>query len=152
MAAAPEQVQNWQWLPAAVSTLGGLLLIIGRGTCRPAWPTSCWACRQPCAGRSGPSSGLLRRAHQRVDLLVLTMWQMIFRGGALLLMMAGFRLARVDADLLMLTCSSVASIALCWWLWGWILPAACRPGRPTCRYTLGTPVVTPDPVVAPPSS
>jgi drug/metabolite transporter (DMT)-like permease len=69
------------------------------------------------------------------------MWQMIFGSVPLLLMMelAPGRPpldARLPADAHLL---SVASIAMCWWLWGWILNRV--PAWEASLSVLGTPVV-----------
>ncbi len=136
-----ERVQGRQWL-ATVSTLGGLLLIIEPWNMQTSLASKllglsaalCWAVGTILTKR-------LRQAH-RVDLLVLTMWQMIFGSVPLLLMMEfapGQPTAWTPDYLLMLTFLSVASIALCWWLWGWILSRV--PAWEASLSVLGTPVV-----------
>ena len=126
----------------ALFEVGGLLLIIEPWNMQTSLASKllglsaalCWAVGTILTKR-------LRQAH-RVDLLVLTMWQMIFGALPLLLMMelAPGRATNWTPDyLLMLTFLSVASIALCWWLWGWILNRV--PAWEASLSVLGTPVV-----------
>ncbi len=82
------------------------------------------------------------RSQRPVDLLVLTMWQMIF--GSIPLAILALVLPGQGTDwsphyMLILAFLSVASVALCWWLWVWILDRV--PAWEASLSVLGTPVV-----------
>ena len=136
-----ERVRGKQWL-AAASTLGGLLLIIEPWNMHSSLFSKmlgigaavCWAV----------STVLLKRLRRRepVDLLVLTTWQMII-GSVPLVLLAELAPGR-DTDwsshyIAIMAFLSVASVALCWWLWVWILDRV--PAWEASLSVLGTPVV-----------
>ncbi|MDE2342747.1 MAG: EamA family transporter [Betaproteobacteria bacterium] len=136
-----ERIRGTQWV-AAATTLAGLMLIIEPWDMHSS-PLSkllgvlaalCWAIGTILVKRL--------RARQAVDLLNLTTWQMVV--GAVIL--AGFA-AFVPAPathwtphfLGILAFMSVASTALCWWLWIYILDRV--PAWEASLSVLGTPVV-----------
>ena len=136
-----ERVRGKQWL-AAASTLGGLLLIIEPWNMHSSLFSKmlgigaavCWAV----------STVLLKRLRRRepVDLLVLTTWQMII-GSVPLVLLAELAPGR-STDwsshyVAIIIFLSVASVALCWWLWVWILDRV--PAWEASLSVLGTPVV-----------
>ena len=136
-----ERVRGKQWL-AAASTLGGLLLIIEPWNMHSSLFSKmlgigaavCWAV----------STVLLKRLRRRepVDLLVLTTWQMII-GSVPLVLLAELAPGR-STDwsshyIAIIIFLSVASVALCWWLWVWILDRV--PAWEASLSVLGTPVV-----------
>lgn len=136
-----ERVRGKQWL-AAASTLGGLMLIIEPWNMHTSLLSKalglgaalCWAVGTILIKRL--------RAQRPVDLLVLTMWQMIFGSVPLLLLAAlvpGQPTNWTPDYVLIITFLSVASIALCWWLWVWILDRV--PAWEASLSVLGTPVV-----------
>ena len=136
-----ERVRGKQWL-AAASTLGGLMLIIEPWNMHTSLLSKalglgaalCWAV----------GTILIKRLRQArpVDLLVLTMWQMIFGSIPLAIIAAVLpgEPTRWTMDyVLILSFLSVASVALCWWLWVWILDRV--PAWEASLSVLGTPVV-----------
>ena len=136
-----ERVRGKQWL-AAVSTLGGLLLIIDPWNLHTSLLSKalglgaalCWAV----------GTILIKRLRQArpVDLLVLTMWQMIFGSiplAIIALVLPGEPTRWTMDYVLILAFLSVASVALCWWLWVWILDRV--PAWEASLSVLGTPVV-----------
>ncbi len=136
-----ERVRGKQWL-AAASTLGGLMLIIEPWNMHTSLLSKalglgaalCWAV----------GTILIKRLRQArpVDLLVLTMWQMIFGSIPLAIIAAvlpGQPTHWTMDYVLILTFLSVASVALCWWLWVWILDRV--PAWEASLSVLGTPVV-----------
>ncbi|MDE1982081.1 MAG: EamA family transporter [Betaproteobacteria bacterium] len=136
-----ERIRGTQWM-AAATTLAGLLLIIEPWDLQ-ASPLSkllgvlaalCWAIGTILVKRL--------RARQTVDLLNLTTWQMVV--GAVVL--AGFAAVVPEPStrwsphfLEILGFMSVASTALCWWLWIYILDRV--PAWEASLSVLGTPVV-----------
>ncbi len=136
-----ERVRGKQWL-AAASTLGGLMLIIEPWNMHTSLLSKalglgaalCWAV----------GTILIKRLRQArpVDLLVLTMWQMIFGSIPLAIIAAvlpGQPTHWTMDYVLILSFLSVASVALCWWLWVWILDRV--PAWEASLSVLGTPVV-----------
>lgn len=136
-----ERVRGRQWL-AAGSTLTGLLLIIAPWDMHASLISKllglgaalCWAI----------STILIKRLRRRqpVDLLVLTTWQMILGSIPLLVLAAlvpGRSTAWTPHYILIITFLAVASVALCWWLWVWILDRV--PAWEASLSVLGTPVV-----------
>ena len=136
-----ERVRGKQWL-AAVSTLGGLLLIIDPWNLHTSLLSKalglgaalCWAV----------GTILIKRLRQArpVDLLVLTMWQMIFGSiplAIIALVLPGEPTRWTMDYVLILAFLSVASVAMCWWLWVWILDRV--PAWEASLSVLGTPVV-----------
>ncbi len=136
-----ERVRGKQWL-AAASTLGGLLLIIEPWNMHTSLLSKalglgaalCWAVGTILIKRL--------RSQQPADLLVLTMWQMIFGSiplAILALLLPGHPTDWAMDYVLILSFLSVASVALCWWLWVWILDRV--PAWEASLSVLGTPVV-----------
>ena len=136
-----ERVRGKQWL-AAASTLGGLLLIIEPWNMHTSLLSKalglgaalCWAVGTILIKRL--------RSRQPADLLVLTMWQMIFGSiplAILALLIPGHPTDWAMDYVLILSFLSVASVALCWWLWVWILDRV--PAWEASLSVLGTPVV-----------
>lgn len=136
-----ERVRGKQWL-AAASTLGGLLLIIEPWDMHASlfskflglMAALCWA--------TGTILIKRLRSTTPVDLLTLTTWQMIF--GAVPLVLLGFIVPERATDWSLsyvgiLIFMSIASTAMCWWLWIYILDRV--PAWEASLSVLGTPVV-----------
>lgn len=136
-----ERVRGKQWL-AAASTLIGLLLIIEPWDMHSSlfskflglMAALCW----------GIGTILIKRLRstQQVDLLSLTAWQMIF--GAIPLVLLALAVPERPTEwslsyLGILAFMSIASTALCWWLWIYILDRV--PAWEASLSVLGTPVV-----------
>jgi len=136
-----ERVKGKQWL-AAASTLTGLLLIIEPWDMHSSlfskflglMAALCW----------GIGTILIKRLRstQPVDLLSLTAWQMIF--GAIPLVLLALLVPERPTEwspnyLGILAFMSIASTALCWWLWIYILDRV--PAWEASLSVLGTPVV-----------
>ena len=126
----------------AGSTLAGLLLIIAPWDMHASLfskllglgAAMCWAI----------STILIKRLRSRqpVDLLVLTTWQMII--GTVPLVGLALLMPERPTDwsphyLMLIGFLSVISVALCWWLWVWILARV--PAWEASLSVLGTPVV-----------
>lgn len=136
-----ERVRGKQWI-AAASTLGGLLLIVEPWNMHTSLFSKslgigaalCWAIGTILIKRL--------RAQRPVDLLVLTMWQMVFGAAFLAVLALAMPERPTDWDMdyaLILLFLSVVSVALCWWLWVWILNRV--PAWEASLSVLGTPVV-----------
>jgi drug/metabolite transporter (DMT)-like permease len=136
-----ERIRGKQWL-AALSTLAGLLLIIepwdmhtsalskGLGL----MAAFCWAAGSILVKRL--------RSTEPVDLLSLTAWQMVI--GAVPLTLLALIVPERPTEWSMhyvgiLAFMSVASTALCWWLWIYILDRV--PAWEASLPVLGTPVI-----------
>ncbi len=136
-----ERIRGMQWVAAFV-TLLGLVLIIEPWNMQSS-PFSkvlgiaaamCWAIGTILVKRL--------RARQSVDLLVLTTWQMIF--GSIPLVIMAWLLPEPATQwtphyLEILAFMSVASTALCWWLWIYILDRV--PAWEASLSVLGTPAI-----------
>lgn len=136
-----ERVRGTQWL-AAISTLTGLILIIEPWDMHSSlfskflglMAALCWA--------TGTILIKRLRSIQPVDLLTLTAWQMIL--GALPLVILAFSVPERATEWTLsyvgiLAFMSVASTAMCWWLWIYILDRV--PAWEASLSVLGTPVV-----------
>ena len=136
-----ERVRGKQWL-AAASTLTGLLLIIEPWDMHASlfskflglMAALCWA--------SGTILIKRLRATTPVDLLTLTAWQMLL--GAIPLVLLSLLVPEPTTQwstsyIGILAFMSVASTALCWWLWIYILDRV--PAWEASLSVLGTPVV-----------
>lgn len=136
-----ERVRGKQWL-AAASTLTGLFLIIEPWDMHASlfskflglMAAICWA--------SGTILVKRLRGNTPVDLLTLTTWQMLL--GALPLMLLSFIVPEPATNWTLsyvgiLAFMSVASTAMCWWLWIYILDRV--PAWEASLSVLGTPVV-----------
>lgn len=136
-----ERVRGKQWL-AAASTLAGLLLIIEPWDMHSSLFSKflglaaalCW----------GIGTILMKRLRStaQVDLLALTTWQMML--GAVPLVLLAIVVPERPSDwslpyLGILAFMSIASTALCWWLWVHILDRV--PAWEASLSVLGTPVV-----------
>lgn len=136
-----ERVRGKQWL-AAASTLIGLLLIIEPWDMHASlfskflglMAALCW----------GIGTILIKRLRstRQVDLLALTTWQMIF--GAVPLTILALAVPEHPTDwsvpyVGILIFMSIISTALCWWLWIYILDRV--PAWEASLSILGTPVV-----------
>lgn len=136
-----ERVRGKQWL-AAASTLGGLILIIEPWDMHASlfskflglMAALCWA----------TGTILIKRLRGKtpVDLLTLTTWQMIF--GAVPLVLLAFIVPERPTEwsgsyIGILAFMSIASTAMCWWLWIYILDRV--PAWEASLSVLGTPVV-----------
>ena len=136
-----ERIRGKQWL-AASSTLAGLLLIIEPWNMHTSLLSKglgltaalCWAAGSILVKRL--------RSTQPVDLLSLTTWQMIV-GAVPLTALAVFVPERPTEWSMhyigIIVFMSVASMALCWWLWIYILDRV--PAWEASLSVLGTPVV-----------
>ena len=136
-----ERVRGKQWF-AAVSTLAGLVLIIEPWNLQTSLLSNvlglmaalCWAIGSVLMKRL--------RASVPVDLLSLTAWQMIV--AALPLMALAWLVPERPVQwstpfIGILAFTSIISIALCWWLWTYILDRV--PAWEASLSVLGTPVV-----------
>jgi drug/metabolite transporter (DMT)-like permease len=136
-----ERVRGKQWL-AAASTLTGLFLIIEPWDMHASlfskflglMAAICWA--------SGTILVKRLRGNTPVDLLTLTTWQMLL--GALPLLLLSFIVPEPATHWTwsyagILAFMSVASTAMCWWLWIYILDRV--PAWEASLSVLGTPVV-----------
>jgi len=136
-----ERIRGGQWL-AALSTLGGLLLIIEPWDMHASlfskflgvMAALCWA--------TGTILIKRLRAGRKVDLLALTAWQMAL--GALPLVLLALVVPERPTDwslhfVGLLGFMSVVSTAMCWWLWIYILDRV--PAWEASLSVLGTPVV-----------
>jgi drug/metabolite transporter (DMT)-like permease len=136
-----ERVVGRQWF-AAISTLTGLLLIIEPWNMHSSlfskflglMAALCWA--------TGTILIKRLRSRQKVDLLALTTWQMII--GALPLVLLAWLVPERATEwsvhyMGILAFMSIASTAMCWWLWIYILDRV--PAWEASLSVLGTPVV-----------
>ncbi len=136
-----ERVRGKQWL-AAASTLIGLLLIIEPWDMHSSlfskflglMAALCWA--------TGTILIKRLRSTTPVDLLTLTAWQMIL--GAVPLVVLSLVVTERPTDWTLsymgiLAFMSIASTAMCWWLWIYILDRV--PAWEASLSVLGTPVV-----------
>ena len=136
-----ERIRGKQWL-AALSTLTGLLLIIEPWDMHSSLLSKflgvmaalCWAI----------GSILIKRLRSRhkVDLLVMTAWQMLL--GAVPLLLLAIVIPEHATQwsisyISILVFISVISTGLCWWLWIYILDRV--PAWEASLSVLGTPVV-----------
>jgi drug/metabolite transporter (DMT)-like permease len=136
-----ERIQGKQWL-AAASTFIGLLLIIEPWNMHTSlfskflgvMAALCWATGTVLIKRL--------RARQQVDLLSLTAWQMLI--GAVPLVALALLIPERPTDwsatyIGILAFMSVISTALCWWLWIILLDRV--PAWEASLSVLGTPVI-----------
>lgn len=136
-----ERIRGKQWL-AAASTLSGLLLIIEPWNMHSSLLSKflglmaalCW----------GIGTILIKRlrATTKVDLLALTAWQMVLGSVPLVLLAVAVPERPTEWNVSymgILAFMSVASTAMCWWLWIYILDRV--PAWEASLSVLGTPVV-----------
>jgi drug/metabolite transporter (DMT)-like permease len=136
-----ERIRGTQWL-AALSTLTGLMLIIEPWNMHTSlfskflgvMAALCWAIGTVLVKRL--------RSRQKVDLLVLTTWQMVLGSVPLVLLAVVIPERPTDWSISyigILTFMAVISTAMCWWLWIIILDRV--PAWEASLSVLGTPVV-----------
>ena len=136
-----ERIRGSQWL-AALCTLVGLLLIIEPWNMHTSLFSKflgvlaalCWAIGTVLVKRL--------RAKQKVDLLSLTTWQMLFGAVPLVLIAVVVPEHATDWSLTyigILIFMAVISTAMCWWLWISLLDRV--PAWEASLSVLGTPVV-----------
>ena len=136
-----ERIRGTQWL-AALSTLTGLMLIIEPWNMHTSlfskflgvMAALCWAIGTVLVKRL--------RSRQKVDLLVLTTWQMVLGSVPLVLLAVVIPERPTDWSVSyigILTFMAVISTAMCWWLWIIILDRV--PAWEASLSVLGTPVV-----------
>ena len=136
-----ERIRGKQWL-AALCTLAGLVLIIEPWDMQSSlfskflglMAALCWATATILIKRL--------RSTQQVDLLTLTTWQMIL--GAIPLILLALIVPEPATEwsvsyMCILAFMSIASTALCWWLWVYILDRV--PAWEASLSILGTPVI-----------
>ena len=136
-----ERIRGNQWL-AALSTLAGLVLIIEPWDMHSSlfskflglMAALCWA--------TGTILIKRLRSTRQVDLLTLTTWQMIL--GAIPLILLALIVPEPATEwsvsyMGILAFMSIASTALCWWLWVYILDRV--PAWEASLSILGTPVI-----------
>jgi drug/metabolite transporter (DMT)-like permease len=136
-----ERVRGKQWI-AAGSTLAGLLLIIAPWDMHASLLSKVLGLSAALCWGIGTILIKRLRSRQPVDLLVLTTWQMILGSVPLVLLAALVPERATDWSphyIAIITFLSVASVALCWWLWIWILDRV--PAWEASLSVLGTPVV-----------
>ena len=136
-----ERVQGRQWL-AAASTLFGLLLIIEPWAMHSSLLSKFLGVMAAVCWAVGTVLVKKLRAREPIDLLGFTMWQSIL-GAPPLILLAMFVPERAtewsSSYVGILAFMSVVSTALCWWLWIFILDNA--PAWEASLSVLGTPVV-----------
>jgi drug/metabolite transporter (DMT)-like permease len=136
-----ERVRGRQWI-AAASTLVGLMLIVEPWAMHSSLFSKflgviaalCWATGTVLVKRL--------RTRQKVDLLVLNMWQMILGVGPLILLAVLVPERATDWNVSyvgLLAFMAVVSTALSWWLWIYILDKV--PAWEASLSVLGVPVV-----------
>lgn len=136
-----ERIRGAQWL-AAASTLAGLTFIIEPWDLHASALSELLGILAALSWAIGTILIKRLRARHEVDLLALTAWQMAL--GALPLVVLAFVVpehptAWTASYIGILAFMSVASTALCWWLWIYILDRV--PAWEASLSVLGTPVV-----------
>jgi drug/metabolite transporter (DMT)-like permease len=136
-----ERIRGKQWL-AAASTLCGLVLIIEPWNMQGSLFSSFLGLTAALCWGSGTILIKRLRSTTPVDLLTLTTWQMII--GAVPLVLLSLLIPERPTEwthsyIGILTFMSIASTAMCWWLWIYILDRV--PAWEASLSILGTPVV-----------
>ncbi len=136
-----EPIRGAQWI-AALSTLLGLLLIIEPWDMHTSILSKGLGIMAALCWSVGTILVKQLRRRQAVDLLNLTAWQMV--AGAVPLVLAAGLAHQHDTRwngeyLAILSFMAVASTALCWWLWIYILDRV--PAWEAGLSVLGTPVI-----------
>ncbi len=136
-----ERIRAPQWLVATVM-LTGLLLIIEPWNMATSLLSKCLGVAAALSWATGTI--LIKRllAREKVDLLSLTAWQMLF--GALALSLVATMLSEpptqwTPAYFAILAFIAIVSTAFCWSLWAWLLDSV--PAWEASLSVLGTPVV-----------
>ena len=136
-----ERIRGSQWL-AALGMLGGLLLIIEPWSMQSSLLSKCLGVMAALCWAIGTLLIKRLRMQHKVDLLALTAWQLLL-GAVPLLALAVLVPERATewtpSYVGILIFMSVASTALCWWLWSYILDRV--PAWEASLSVLGTPVV-----------
>ena len=136
-----ERIRGPQWL-AAGSTLAGLMLIVEPWDMHTSMLSKFLGIMAALSWAIGTILIKRLRSRHEVDLLALTAWQMLL-GAAALVILAMVVPERPTAWTVpymgILAFMSIASTALCWWLWIYILDRV--PAWEASLSVLGTPVV-----------
>jgi drug/metabolite transporter (DMT)-like permease len=136
-----ERIRGPQWL-AAGSTLAGLMLIVEPWDMHTSLLSKFLGIMAALSWAIGTILIKRLRSRHEVDLLSLTAWQMVL-GAAALVILAVAVPERPTAWTVpymgILAFMSIASTALCWWLWIYILDRV--PAWEASLSVLGTPVV-----------
>lgn len=136
-----ERIRGPQWL-AAGSTLAGLMLIVEPWDMHTSMLSKFLGIMAALSWAIGTILIKRLRSRHEVDLLSLTAWQMVL-GAAALVILAVAVPERPTAWTVpymgILAFMSIASTALCWWLWIYILDRV--PAWEASLSVLGTPVV-----------
>ena len=136
-----ERIRGPQWL-AAGSTLAGLMLIVEPWDMHTSLLSKFLGIMAALSWAIGTILIKRLRSRHEVDLLALTAWQMLL-GAAALVILAMAVPERPTAWTVpymgILAFMSIASTALCWWLWIYILDRV--PAWEASLSVLGTPVV-----------
>lgn len=136
-----ERIRGTQWV-AAVSTITGLLLIIGPWDMHTTLFSKFLGVIAALSWAIGTVLVKRLRAQQKVDLLSLTAWQMLIGSVPMVLLAVIVPERHTDwtaAYVGILAFMSVISTALCWWLWITLLDRV--PAWEASLSVLGTPVV-----------
>jgi len=136
-----ERIKGKQWL-AAACTLTGLLLIIEPWDMHSSLFSKFLGLMAALCWGIGTILVKRLRSTQQVDLLALTTWQMILGAGPLILLACVVPERATEWSLPyagILAFMSIASTAMCWWLWIYILDRV--PAWEASLSVLGTPVV-----------
>jgi drug/metabolite transporter (DMT)-like permease len=136
-----ERIRGTQWV-AAVSTITGLLLIIGPWNMHTTMFSKFLGMMAALSWAIGTVLVKRLRARQQVDLLSLTSWQMLL--GAVPIVLLAVIVPEHSTDwtaayIGILAFMSVVSTAFCWWLWITLLDRV--PAWEASLSVLGTPVV-----------
>ncbi len=136
-----ERVRGKQWL-AAASTLAGLLMIIDPWNLHASLLSKVLGLMAALCWATGTILIKRLRSTPPVDLLTLTAWQMVL--GAVPLVLIALVVPEPPTQWTLsyvglLGFMSVASMAMCWWLWIYILDRV--PAWEASLSVLGTPVV-----------
>jgi drug/metabolite transporter (DMT)-like permease len=136
-----ERIRGTQWV-AAVSTITGLLLIIGPWNMYTTLFSKFLGMMAALSWAIGTVLVKRLRARQQVDLLSLTSWQMLI--GAVPIVLLAVIVPEHSTDwtaayIGILAFMSVISTAFCWWLWITLLDRV--PAWEASLSVLGTPVV-----------
>ena len=136
-----ERIRGTQWV-AAVSTIAGLLLIIGPWNMHTTLFSKFLGLIAALSWAIGTVLIKRLRAKQKIDLLSLTAWQLLIGTVPIVLLAAIVPEHPTDwtaAYIGILAFMSVISTALCWWLWITLLDRV--PAWEASLSVLGTPVV-----------
>jgi drug/metabolite transporter (DMT)-like permease len=136
-----ERIRGTQWV-AAVSTITGLLLIIGPWNMHTTLFSKFLGLIAALSWAIGTVLVKRLRAQQKIDLLSLTAWQMLI--GAVPIVLLAIIVPEhptnwTAAYIGILAFMAVISTALCWWLWITLLDRV--PAWEASLSVLGTPVV-----------